>query len=147
MSLKIEMLDQKRKNYRKGYVIGFFVFLIIWITRSAMRTLDYGDYLQDVLLGFLILTALFQAYFVGKEARLKDEFRNDKFISEALNDELVQLNELKAWRTAFFALIGYITLIAVLSFFVVFNDLMMLLITAILIGFGAYNTAVYFLNR
>lgn len=141
------MLDQKRKNYRKGYVIGFFVFLIIWITRSAMRTLDYGDYLQDVLLGFLILTALFQAYFVGKEARLKDEFRNDKFISEALNDELVQLNELKAWRTAFFALIGYITLIAVLSFFVVFNDLMMLLITAILIGFGAYNTAVYFLNR
>ena len=147
MSSKIEMLDQKRKNYRKGYVIGFFVFLIIWITRSAMRTLDYGDYLQDVLLGFLILTALFQAYFVGKEARLKDEFRNDKFISEALNDELVQLNELKAWRTAFFALIGYITLIAVLSFFVVFNDLMMLLITAILIGFGAYNTAVYFLNR
>ena len=141
------MLDQKRKSYRKGYVIGFFVFLIIWITRSAMRTLDYGDYLQDVLLGFLILTALFQAYFVGKEARLKDEFRNDKFISEALNDELVQLNELKAWRTAFFALIGYITLIAVLSFFVVFNDLMMLLITAILIGFGAYNTAVYFLNR
>lgn len=141
------MLDQKRKNYRKGYVIGFFVFLIIWITRSAMRTLDYGDYLQDVLLGFLILTALVQAYFVGKEARLKDEFRNDKFISEALNDELVQLNELKAWRTAFFALIGYITLIAVLSFFVVFNDLMMLLITAILIGLGAYNTAVYFLNR
>ena len=148
MASKIELLDKKRKKYRKGYVTGFFVFLAAWIVRSAMKTLGYGtDCLQDGLVALLILAALVQAFYVRKEAQLKDEFRNDKVVADALNDELVQLNELKAWRIAFFALIGYITLIAVLSFFVVFNDLMMLLITAILIGFGAYNAAVYFLNR
>jgi len=148
MASKIELLDQKRKSYRKGYVSGFFVFLAAWILRSALKTLCLGTgIVQDSLLALLILAALVQAFYVVKEARLKDEFRNDKFVAEALNDELVQLNELKAWRTAFFALIGYIVLIAALSFFVVFNDLMMLLITAVLIGFGAYNAAVFFLNR
>ena len=148
MTSKIELLDKKRKSYRKGYVIGFFIFLITWLVRSAIKTLYVGvTSLQDGLLAVLILVALVQAYYVRKETRLKDEFRNDKFIAEALNDELVQLNELKAWRMAFFSLIGYIVLIAVLSFFVAFNDLMMLLITAIMIGFGAYNTTVYFLNR
>ena len=148
MASKIELLDQKRKSYRKGYVSGFFVFLAVWIMRSALKTLCLGTgIVQDSLLALLILAALVQAFYVVKEARLKDEFRNDKFVAEALNDELVQLNELKAWRTAFFALIGYIVLIAVLSFFVAFNDLMMLLITAVLIGFGSYNAAVFFLNR
>ena len=148
MTSKIELLDRKRKSYRKGYVSGFFVFLAAWIVRSALRTMDLETgLLQDGLLALLILAALAQAFYVVKEARLKDEFRNDRFLSEALNDELVQLNELKAWRMAFFALIGYIVLIAVLSFFVVFNDLMMLLITAVLVGFGTYNAAVFFLNR
>lgn len=148
MTSKIELLDKKRKNYRKGYVIGLFVFLFAWIVRSAMKTLDFGaNSLQDSLLALLILAALVQAYYVQKEARLKDEYRNDEFVVEALNDELVQLNELKAWRIAFFAVMGYIIIVAVLSFFVLFNDLMMLLITAILIGFGSYNAAVYFLNR
>ena len=148
MTSKIELLDKKRKSYRKGYVIGFFVFLVTWFARSAMKTLDIGsNSLHDGLLAVLILVALVQAYYVRKETRLKDEFRNDKLVAEALNDELVQLNELKAWRIAFFSLIGYIMLLAVLSFFVEFNDLMMLLITAILIGFGTYNAAVYFLNR
>ena len=148
MTSKIEVLDKKRKSYRKGYVIGFFVFLITWIVRSTIKTLDIeANSLQDGLLAILILVAIVQAYYVRKESRLKDEIRNDTFVAKALDDELVQLNELKAWRIAFFSLIGYIVFIAVLSFFVEFKDLMMLLITAILIGFGMYNAAVYFLNR
>ena len=79
MTSKIELLDKKRKSYRKGYVIGFFVFLVTWFARSAMKTLDIGsNSLHDGLLAVLILVALVQAYYVQKK-------RGSKMNSEMTN--------------------------------------------------------------
>ena len=68
-------------------------------------------------------------------------------MKDALNNELVQLNELKAWRASFFSVIGFIVVAAVLSIFMHINDIMLVFLTALLIGFGTHNTAVYLLDR
>jgi hypothetical protein len=68
-------------------------------------------------------------------------------LKDALNNELVQLNELKAWRASFFSVIGFIVVAAVLSIFMHINDIMLVFLTALLIGFGTHNTAVYLLDR
>lgn len=148
MTSKIELFDQKRKRFRKGTVTWLFVFVIAWIVRSALKVqaVEAGIW-SKVLLAILVLSLVFQAYYVLREMLLGKEMRNDALLKEALNDELTQLNALRAWKAAFFAVIGYILIIAILSFFVQFNDLMLLLLTAFLIGFGTYNAAVYFLNR
>ena len=148
MTSKIELLDQRRKQFRKGTVTWLFVFVAAWIVRSALKVqaVDAGFW-HDVLLVILLISSLLQAYFVRRELLLGREIKNDPLLKEALNDELIQLNELKAWKAAFFAVIGFVVIVAILSFFVHFNDLMMLLITVFLIGFGTYNAAVYFLNR
>jgi len=148
MTSKIELLDQKRKRFRKGTVTWLFIFVTAWIVRSALRAqaIEAGIW-DDVLLAILGLSLVFQMYYVLREILLGKEIQGDSLVKEALNDELTQLNALKAWKAAFFAVIGYILIIAILSFFVHFNDLMLLLLTAFLVGFGTYNAAVYFLNR
>jgi hypothetical protein len=148
MTSKIELLDQKRKRFRKGTVTWLFIFVAAWLVRSALKVqaVEAGIW-DDILLAILVLSLIFQAYYVLREMLLGKELRNDSLVKEALNDELTQLNALKAWKAAFFAVIGYILIVSILSFFVHFNDLMLLLLTAFLIGFGTYNAAVYFLNR
>lgn len=68
-------------------------------------------------------------------------------MKDALNNELVQLNELKAWRVSFFAVIGFIVIAAITSFFIQINDLMLIFLTALLVGFSTHNAAVYFLDK
>lgn len=148
MMTKLETVDRKRKTYRAGYVIGFIVFFIAWIARSILKLFDLEmDLLESILLVVLILSVLIQAYFVLRDHLLKIQLRENPSLKDALNDELVQLNELKAWRVAFFSMVGYIILVAVLSLFIVITDPMLIFITALVIGFGAYNTAAFLMNR
>lgn len=148
MTTKIEQLDRKRTAYRRGYVIWLIVFVIAWVTRSILKLFEIEiDILETVLLIILVLSVAIQAYYAVKENLLKREIKNDPFLEGALNNELVRLNELKAWRAAFFTVIVYTILVAILSLFITINDLMMIFITALLIGFGAYNLAAYILNR
>jgi hypothetical protein len=106
-----------------------------------------NDLLRTIVLAILILAVLFQAYFAIKNVLLEREIKKDPQLKDALNNELVQLNELKAWRASFFALIVFIVMAAVLSIFVQINDLMLVFLTALLIGFGTHNTAVFLLDR
>jgi hypothetical protein len=148
MTTRFEQLNQKRNRYRGAYLIALGAFFIIWITRSALRISGREDgMLGDALLVFLFVCVGIQSFFVMKEVRLKMEMKQDPALREMMNDELVRLNELKAWRTAFFALIGYICLMVVLSLIVDIPDLGRVLVTALLVGFGAYNVAAYWLNR
>ncbi|MFC1878568.1 hypothetical protein ACFLZW_01520 [Chloroflexota bacterium] len=148
MTTKLEIQDQKRTTYRRGHVTWLFVFVIAWIVRSGLKIFELDmDLLHTILLIPLLLSVSFQAFYALKDNLLKREISNDPILKEALNDELFQLNELKAWRTAFFCLIGYIIFVAILSLFITYNDIMLIFITALLIGFGSYNTTVYILNR
>lgn len=148
MTTKTEILDQKRKKFRKGYIIWLVVFFIAWIARSVLKIFDLEmDLLETILLVILLLSVSIQAFYALKDNLLNSKLKKDPLLREAMNDELVQLNELKAWKTAFFSLIGYVIVVAILSLFITFNDQMLIYVTALLIGFGSYNTAVYILNR
>ena len=148
MTTKIEIYDQKRKRNRGGGLIGSAIFLIAWIGYVVIRiSCPNNDLLRTIVLAVLILAVLFQAYFALKNVLLEREIKKDPQLKDALNNELVQLNELKAWRASFFSVIGFIVVAAVLSIFVQINDIMLVFLTAQLIGFGTHNTAVYLLDR
>ncbi|UCD40986.1 MAG: hypothetical protein JSV69_10375, partial [Chloroflexota bacterium] len=95
----------------------------------------------------MVLAVIVQAYYALRVNLLERDIRKDPQMKEALNNELVQLNELKAWRASFFSVIGFIVLAAVASFFIQINDLMLIVLTALLVGFGTHNIAVYFLDK
>ena len=148
MTTQIEIMDQKRKKFRRGWTIWLVVFFIAWIARSVLKIFELEmDLLETFLLVILLFSVSVQAFYALKDNLLNLKLRKDPLLREAMNDELVQLNELKAWKTAFFSLIGYIVFVAILSLFITFSDSMLIYVTALLIGFGSYNTAVYILNR
>jgi hypothetical protein len=148
MTTQIEIFDQDRKRYRSGLLIGSIVFLLAWfgyiIVRIAPQSLDL---FHTIVLVLLVASLLVQAYFALRSTLLERRIRQDEQLNEALNNELIQLNELKAWRAAFFALLGFIVITGAFSFFVEIDDLMLVLLTALLVGFGAHNMAVFLLDR
>ena len=148
MTSQIEIYDRKRKQYRGGGLVGSIVFFIAWmgyvILRLSSQTVDL---LRTIVLAILILAVLIQAYYALRVNLLEREIRKDPEMKEALNNELVQLNELKAWRASFFAVVGFIILTAITAFFVQINDLMLIFLTALLVGFGTHNAAVYYLDK
>jgi hypothetical protein len=148
MTTQIEIYDRKRKHYRGGGLVGSIIFFVAWIGYVILRlSSQTADILRPIVLTLLILAVLIQAYYALRVNLLEREIRKDPAMKEALNNELVQLNELKAWRASFFAVVGFIVLAAATSFFVQINDLMLIFLTALLIGFGAHNTAIYFLDK
>lgn len=148
MSTPIEIADQRRTRYRGGHIVWLIVFFVAWVIRSILKVAELEmDTLHTVLLAILILSVLAQAYYAVRIKLLEREIRHDASLKEALNNELVRLNQLKAWRVSFFAVVLFIVLVAVLSLWIDFNDLMLLFITALVVGFGTYNTTVYFLDR
>ena len=148
MTTQIEIFDRRRKRYRGGGLVGSIVFFIAWmgyvILRLSCQTMDL---LRTIVLVILILSVVIQAYYALRANFLERQIRKDPVLKEALNNELVQLNELKAWRASFFSVIGFIVVAAIASIFVQINDLMLIFLTALLIGFGTHNTAVYLLDR
>jgi hypothetical protein len=148
MTTRFEKLDQRRKKYRRGYLVWLAIFTIAWIMRAVLKIYELEmTLLESIILGILLLSVSIQAFYVFRDSTVKKEMRADPKLKEAMNDELVQLNELKAWRIAFFSLVGFIIIAALISFFVEIKDPMLIFITALLIGFGSYNTAVFMLNR
>ena len=148
MTTQIEILDEKRRKYRGGHLVGFGVFFVAWIIRSVLKVAEIEyDLAYTILMILLLLSALFQAYFAVKGKAIEDEIKKEPHLKEALNNELIRLYELKAWRVAFFSVIGFIFLVAVASLFVEYNDVMLIFITTFLVGFGTYNIAVYVLDR
>lgn len=148
MTTQIEIYDQKRKYYRGGGLIGSIVFFIAWIGYVILRlSSSASEFARTLVLVILILSVIVQAYYALRVNLIEKDIRQDPKMKEALNNELVQLNDLKAWRASFFAVIGFIVLAAITSFFVQINDLMLIFLSALLVGFGTHNTAVYFLDK
>ena len=148
MTTQIEIFDQKRMRYRGGGLIGSIIFFIAWIGYVILRISGQNMVLlHTIVLAILILSVLFQAYFAIRNTLLERKIKKDPILNEALNNELVQQNELKAWRASFFSVIGFIVVAAVTSIFIQINDLMLIFLTVLLIGFGTHNIAVYLLDR
>ena len=148
MTTQIEIFDRSRKRYRSGLLIGSFVFLLAWfgyiLVRVSPRPMEI---FHTIVLVVLITSLVVQAYYALRTTLLERQIRRDAKLNEALNNELIELNELKAWRAAFFSVLIFIAIIGVFSFFVQIKDLMLVLLTLLLVGFGAHNLAVYLLDR
>ena len=148
MPEQIEVFDLRRKKYRGGYVTGFAVFLIAWLVRTILKIFELEmDTLHIILLCLLLLSAFYQAYHAIRLKYLEKDIRGDPFLKEALHNELVRLNELKAWKVAFFSVIVFIVLVGILSLTIHIRDTMLIVITTLLVGFGTFNTTVYILDR
>jgi hypothetical protein len=148
VTTQIEIYDRKRKQYRGGGLIGAVIFFIAWIGYAILRIARINnELLRTSVLVVLILAVIFQAYFAIRNVFLERKIKKDPGLEEALNNELVQLNELKAWRASFFSTIIFIVLAGISSIFVQINDLMLIFLTALLVGFGTHNIAVYLYDR
>jgi len=148
MTTQIDKFFQMRKKYRGAHLLGLGIFFLAWIARSVYKIakLDLEN-LHLVIFLILLLSLIYLAYYAIRFNIVERKIKQDVSLREALHDELFQLNELKAWRTAFFSVIGFNVLIALLSFFIVFEDLMLIFITALLIGFGSYSLTLYILDQ
>jgi hypothetical protein len=148
MTTQIEIFDQNRKRYRSGLLVGSLIFLLAWfgyiLVRVSPRPMEL---FHTIVLVVLIISLVVQAYYALRTTLLERQIRKDERLNEALNNELIQLNELKAWRAAFFLVLIFILITAVSSFFVQIQDLMLVLLTLLLVGFGTHNLAVYLLDR
>jgi len=148
MTTQIESLYRIRKKYRGAYIIGLSIFFIAWIARSICKVIELN--MQDLhvtIFIILLLSLFYMAYYAIRFNIVERQIRGDPSLREALHDELFQLNELKAWRTAFFSVIGFTVLAAILSLFITIEDLMLIFITTLLIGFGSYSLTLYILER
>ena len=148
MTTQIEIYDRNRRRYRSGLLIGSLIFLAAWFGYILVRISPQSmDIFHTIVLVVLITSLLIQAYFAIRSSLLESRIRKDAQLNAALNNELIQLNELKAWRAAFFAVLGFILITGFFSFFVEIDDLMLVLLTLLLVGFGAHNLTVFLLDR
>ncbi|NIM89777.1 MAG: hypothetical protein GTO17_02390 [Candidatus Aminicenantes bacterium] len=148
MSNQIEVYDRKRKKYRGGGVLGFIVFFIAWIVRTLIKMLELK--LGTLYTGSMIITLLaivVMAYFAARLVIVERKIRKDPILKEALYNELVRLNELKAWKIGFFSMIVFIILAAYLIVAELLKDPMLIVVAALLVGFGSYNITVYLLDK
>lgn len=148
MTNQIEMFDRKRKKYRGGHILGFIVFFIAWIVRTLIKILELklGTLYTGSMI-ILLLAIAVMAYFAARLVIVERKIRKDPILKEALYNELVRLNELKAWKIGFFSLIVFIILAAYLIVADLLKDPMLLVVTALLVGFGSYNITVYLLDK
>jgi hypothetical protein len=123
-------------------------FFITWFGYVMLRYSGQNiDLLRKVALAILILSGLFQVYFTVRKISLVRKIKKDPSLIEVIKNELVQHNELIAWSAAFFSVIGFIAVAAFVSIFVQINDLVLIFLTALLIGFGTHNAAFHVLER
>jgi len=148
MNNQIELFDRKRKKYRGGNILGFIVFFIAWIVRTVIKMFELK--LPTIYTGSMIvlwIAIAVMAYFVVRLIIVEKKIRKNPILKEALYNELVRLNELKAIRIGFFSLIVFIILSAYLIVADLLKDPMLLAGTALLVGFGSNSIAVYLLDK
>lgn len=149
MSSKIEIYDRKRKKSRGRFVLSYSVFFIAFIAWSILKIVGtQAETLQTSRYIFMGL-AFLGIYFGIRLALTERTIRKDPFLKEAIYNELDRLNELKAWKIAFYSL-TILTLIAVYLFHIFdvpLKEPIILIITYWLVGGGSFEFARYFLDR
>ncbi len=150
MGSKIETYDRKRKEFRGGHLLGYLAFFVVFIARSAMKIagMQAGTVwtVMHVVMAFCLLWLL---YFSIRLFKIQREIGADPLLKEALNNELDRLNELKAWKIAFYSLIIF-NLAAVYLFHILavpLEEPIILIISNLLVGTGSFDLARYLLDR
>jgi hypothetical protein len=148
MENSIEMLDLQRARMLRGFISSFVVFFTTWVVRFVLRLSEIeSTSLQIFLLVILIGTLLPMAFFSLRLSSIRFKIRRDPQLNRAMNDELVRLHEIKAWRWAFIAVISFLSIIGAISLIAPIRDLIFVILTAILFGLLAYHSTFYLMEK
>ena len=149
MSNKIETYDRKRKKSRGHFILSFGVFFIAFIAWSVLKIVGTQAEtlwtIRQVSLGVAFLCICFGI----RLALIERTIRKDPLLKEAIYNELDRLNELKAWKIAFYSQ-TILTLIAIYLFHILaipLKEPIILIFTYWLVGYGSFYLACYLLDR
>jgi predicted membrane-bound mannosyltransferase len=135
-------------RFLEWYLIGFAAFLLLTLARFFFRAGGLNTQpIGIAVLAGLIVTVLVQAGSALGQALMARRIRADPSLEAALNNELVQSLESHSWRAAFLGAAAATVFFAVVSFFYPVCDPVMIALTAIVTGFGAYQGTFYFKYR
>jgi len=148
MMSQIELLDRRRMRLLEWYLVSFLLFLLLTLVRFFFR----GEGLNSQPIGMavlagLIVTLVLQAGTALGTALLSRKIRSDPSLEAALNNELIQSLEIQSWRAAYFGAAGATLFFAIVSTFYPVVDPVMIALTAIITGLGAYQATFYFKYR
>lgn len=145
----IEVFDQKRRAFYRGFVFSFTLFAVLWVLRLVLRWAGVLPRdLDSALLVAIFLTIPFQFYFSMKLNALRSKAKNDPELNVVLQDELIKFHALRAWQFGFIAMVCTLGIFIVLSIFRFdFNDLPAVLFTVLWAGVGGYHLSFYRLEK
>ena len=146
--LEPEVLDAKRMRHLELYIISVGVFIALSITRYFFRLsgLNSQPIGVAVLAGLIIsLGAISLSTLLS--ARFWNRVKQVPSLMDILNNELIQALQLKSWKAAYLGAVGTTLFFAVVTFFYPVSDPMLMALTSIIAGAGAYQATFYFLYR
>jgi hypothetical protein len=148
MNFEIEMLDKRRMRYLEWYLIGLVPFTILSVTRFFFRLgeLNSQPIGRAVFIG-LILSLLLMAISSIGSVILWRAIKNEPSLKDALHNELVQSLEAQSWKAAYFGAVGTTIFFAAVWFFYPISDPVLVALTSIIAGAGAYQATFYFKYR
>jgi hypothetical protein len=147
-SSEIEILDAKRMRHLEIYILGVGIFIALSVTRYFFRLggLNAEPIGVVVLVGLIISLGVISLSSI-LSAQFWKRVRHDPELMEALNNELIQVLQLKSWKAAYLGAVGATMFFAIVGFFYPVSDPMLMALTAIIAGAGAYQATFYFLYR
>jgi uncharacterized membrane protein len=102
--------------------------------------------LSKILLIICYIFLLAVIFFAVRLRRNAYLINRDPVLREALNNELVQINRLKAWRTAFIAMAVFLAATGLLSLFVEIKNLM-IVASSLIVGLGSQRITFFLLDK
>ncbi len=148
MSSIIEQLDRSRRRNLAGFIMALAVFLAFWFVRFFLRASGETFARWDVPLRFVLICSIAATgWFSIKLSRIRRQIKADPRLSEALDNELVILNEIRSWRVAFFASMACLVALAVLKFVYPVFDMVFVTLTTFIVGMAAYNISFFMKDR
>lgn len=148
MNRSIEFVDKLRMRYLRWHLIGVALFLLLSVTRFFFRHggLNSQPIGMAVLLGLTTALLIMAISTVGL-ALLARSIKDDPALEEALNNELVAALETQSWKAAFLAVVATAVFFALVGFFYPVKDPVLVALTSIVAGAGAYRANFYFRYR
>jgi hypothetical protein len=148
MTENIEAIDRKRRTILRVYLIGAALFFASWLARFILRETGVLPSGLSLALAVLLMagTGVLVYSFVGMLG-IRKKMLSDPALKEILNDELVRLNTMKAFRYGFFAMMGGLAFFAVFNFISPVKDFFAAILTLFFVGAWGYMFAFCKLER
>jgi hypothetical protein len=148
MDIDIELLDRQRLRAMQWFCIGFIVFMPLTMVRFFLRLSG----LNTQPIGYIILAFMIAALIVVGSctlvlALLGRRIATDPRLQAALHNEFVQSLRIRSWKAAYLGAVGSVVFFALAELFYPICDPMMIALTTILSGAGAYHLTFYFRYR